>query len=712
MATVSQILTQVYDLLIKVVYIAQLLDLSVTIPSEYSLGSYGNFQIYTTRTSDEDVTVDLDDVSVTIDGDDTSGGRDDFGDTDEDLNSVDVVIISIPTSGGGSEVTIIDEAKCSSDGTLSEDSVSINVVGDPSDENTNTLSNNVSITFNGHDGTQSSVCVWFNDETSTWESSGCLTKLNETSGKISCDCSHLTTFAVIESINDKCGDLRDAFEKSKEWNIVHILFAIAFSFIFLFVVYRLLELRRYGAFQKHKVIYAMSLIALLAFLQIWACVDVVLLGSAYEVNHANVEILTVILLLPLLFYFVIFSCVLYAWMMVSHALDVDTSVVERLKIVLIVVNVIATLFFIVVIAMLLAGIENYFLGQIALAFLMWLSTVAFIWYGYGMVRVLKKSARRLSMSRRRATSEDRTLIRLKRCAIVFCCFFLFQASMISYLSIYPEKLSLGWRVADLTSNVMVLCVLIVMYLPTLERMKMEGMSEIGSQTGNVPPSSRNSRQTRETRQKKRNSNTLNNASSSGIRVESDKIGRETAMSNETVTTYNSDGGGEGDEERDIISQPPPRKPKGSIATLIGSIRERLKSTSTKHESQRNVEDAIPRGVQLTPLQITRNAAIMVPSPVSSGPLAPSSILPLASVSPRAQPVERQFSSSSNDSATNTPQDDMGVTSTDFGTNHSNSSQGLPRPRAETEMEMETAGTVLMGNDSGTGLPKLAGEYVE
>ncbi len=93
LAYASQIVTQVYDQLFKVVYIAQLLELSVAIPSEYSLQSYGNFQVYKTRTSDEDVTVDLDDVSVTIGGSDTSNGRDEFGDVDSGLNSVDVVII-------------------------------------------------------------------------------------------------------------------------------------------------------------------------------------------------------------------------------------------------------------------------------------------------------------------------------------------------------------------------------------------------------------------------------------------------------------------------------------------------------------------------------------------------------------------------------------------------------------------------------------------
>ncbi len=133
-------------------------------------------------------------------------------------------------------------AKCKKEGKLSDNSVSINVVG-----GTNaTLENNVSgaltvpcerkkypgllysrsfpkvtghpsITFNGRDGSDS-LCVWWNGDDSRWEASGCETIVDSASGTVSCDCSHLTTFAVIENVNKNCGALKHAFGDNTAWD--------------------------------------------------------------------------------------------------------------------------------------------------------------------------------------------------------------------------------------------------------------------------------------------------------------------------------------------------------------------------------------------------------------------------------------------------------------------------------------------------------------
>eukprot|EP00054_Salpingoeca_dolichothecata_P015959 m.92764 g.92764 ORF g.92764 m.92764 type:complete len:1636 (-) comp21744_c0_seq3:74-4981(-) len=45
--------------------------------------------------------------------------------------------------------------------------------------------------------TATAECSWFSHETSSWSSDGCISSINVTTGKISCQCNHMTNFALL-----------------------------------------------------------------------------------------------------------------------------------------------------------------------------------------------------------------------------------------------------------------------------------------------------------------------------------------------------------------------------------------------------------------------------------------------------------------------------------------------------------------------------------
>ena len=98
-----------------------------------------------------------------------------------------------------------------------------------SDINTSHLASNVDIVFTD-DGEDNLHCVWLNEETGNWEASGCTTTIMDNE-RISCSCSHLTTFSMMKFLYDDCLS-NDKYRKQKLYDLPYLS---NFIFLILFI---------------------------------------------------------------------------------------------------------------------------------------------------------------------------------------------------------------------------------------------------------------------------------------------------------------------------------------------------------------------------------------------------------------------------------------------------------------------------------------------
>ncbi len=159
-------------------------------------------------------------------------------------------------------------------------------------------------------------------------------------------------------------------------------------------------------------VYNVALLGLQAFLQFLGCMQLYWISRSLTETH--VQTFIVLLLIPLLFYFVIFSIVLYSWTLgmrfslfhfypyvtyisvcmphitVAHSMDKDAKLqTKRWRKLLYVVNATITVIFLVVIILLFTGNEFYYVGQIALCAIIVLFTVAFIGFSLSLFLSLR-----------------------------------------------------------------------------------------------------------------------------------------------------------------------------------------------------------------------------------------------------------------------------------------------------------------------------------
>ncbi len=67
---------------------------------------------------------------------------------------------------------------------------------------------------------------------------------------ISCECSHLTTFAVIQNIDSRCSQFTQSVIYNDKWDYVNLTFASAFAIIFMYILWRFIDLWQVGAFKR------------------------------------------------------------------------------------------------------------------------------------------------------------------------------------------------------------------------------------------------------------------------------------------------------------------------------------------------------------------------------------------------------------------------------------------------------------------------------
>ena len=68
-------------------------------------------------------------------------------------------------------------------------------------QNTTDLDDDVTMTFyEQYNTSDTALCVWFNEQSQEWDTSGCTTTFN-TDGSVTCSCNHLTVFATMHELN-------------------------------------------------------------------------------------------------------------------------------------------------------------------------------------------------------------------------------------------------------------------------------------------------------------------------------------------------------------------------------------------------------------------------------------------------------------------------------------------------------------------------------
>ena len=194
-------------------------------------------------------------------------------------NSVDVIMIGVITNESivnVSEIETREDVGCEQYGTLSQQSLSITILGN--DTNLANLSSNVQIEFDcdsviGCD--EEHKCMWYNVTGNVWQDDGCDTYINSDDNKIKCSCSHLTTFATIRNIY-KCASSSQFIEQLftwKYWDYINLAIAALFFSISVYIFLEIYPffIDKYLTYKQTSVI-VMSLLFIVSLTYFMICV--------------------------------------------------------------------------------------------------------------------------------------------------------------------------------------------------------------------------------------------------------------------------------------------------------------------------------------------------------------------------------------------------------------------------------------------------------
>eukprot|EP01084_Bolivina_argentea_P122656 217353_1 len=212
----------------RVLYVSGLTLLSTSIPSETFNFSLDNFQLFTIR-SDDDQTGDT--LNTVINGIDiilnSSRGND------------DVILIGISVNST-SNVTFYgnNTDEClSQQGTLDGNELSVTIL------NSSNSSKEIDIIFHKvlpHEN-NGMACVWLNEETQKWDTTGCNSTYIADKQEIRCHCSHLTTFSTIRNLKDVCNTELLSTLNEQFFLYLNAIFAFLFFSIILWFLYHTLR---------------------------------------------------------------------------------------------------------------------------------------------------------------------------------------------------------------------------------------------------------------------------------------------------------------------------------------------------------------------------------------------------------------------------------------------------------------------------------------
>eukprot|EP01083_Nonionella_stella_P056163 148065_1 len=469
-----------YNLLSDALYISELVRISLSIPFESTFTEFDDFTLYSARVKNEDVQVSVADIDVSIPQAVTNTGTD-------LLDSVDVLIIALNSTPNEADTSISSNSKCDSfTGTLSDNTVSVVVMGNRT--NTSQLSSNINLTFtcNALEGCDDSFeCAWYNKHTEVWQNEGCSTEIHYDTNNIDCSCNHLTTFATIHNIHsDQCepNEFIDEWLSSDAWNVVNIS-----VFVFICVVvmrdlypFYVRHAKRKVTFQTHRSVYAVILIGLSSFLYVIVYIIEFLTKLSIQQNGASmrtdiwIKLYSLSLLLPQVTLFLLFSLIFYTWFVLAHSFmqNID-DVKRRIRYAIVVVNLLIWCFLIVYYVLIWS--RNHHIFEVA-AYIwsgMLSITAIFITVYSILVGKVLYDAARISQNQNFAQQDWTVVRRLLIINTFLTLYFAFCAFTTIYLAVNPGHQTVIH--SSLYSLMDALCLLVIfwMYRDSLQRLKVE-----------------------------------------------------------------------------------------------------------------------------------------------------------------------------------------------------------------------------------------------
>eukprot|EP01083_Nonionella_stella_P141420 435657_1 len=431
----------------KVIYIAGLSSISRAIPTEFAHITWNNFELYSIRNDSSSVDITVNDIKITLNANEDHGGV------------KDVVIFGIssnPNAKYNSEIDCNDSnAELELQGELDGQEVSVTIVNASQSVNIT-----MAFTHSFEDEDDDIACVWWNEMEQDWESSGCEAQIDKAKGVIVCHCTHLTTFATISHLHNDC--LSDKLFNNQAVSFIMLIFAAAFGMIVVWIGYIIMTLkcvRNVTPLMRHPTVKITVFVACIAFLESAGCV----LFYFYTDNKAYAITFSVLIMTPLILYYLMFTLIINSWINVAYATgDALKSIAYYQKILKVCAAVITVLFVVVFVLFFTMDHTLILVAEITWCAAMSLCVILLPYYGNRVIQLLTVYTIRQSDAHKRLKLMA-TQTRLKISIVTFCAFFIVQCALTIYFAVDKEALTISWTFFDLSIHLMCLYMICWLY---------------------------------------------------------------------------------------------------------------------------------------------------------------------------------------------------------------------------------------------------------
>ena len=513
----SKLSQSIIDLLTKSLYIQQLFQMTDLIPGENVITKSSQFEIVSYRVSGQtSLNVTIHQINVYIDTHifniNQNNKSCDYGDIQCIVNGIDVIIMTQNTStittgnnnnnNNNNNVNVYekcDEIYETLNASLSNESISITINGD--NVNISSLANNISVTFDSN--FNDVECVWLDENTGIWRNDGCYTQISIDTNEINCLCNHLTTFSTVHNINfDECQTFLVSIYNNINMHIINSIFIFLFIVIFIYCLYQLLPFciyfrKRICQFISYKSLMVISCTMFISLMNIIICIQLLLIKD--DINNIKFNkyliFLTFSLLLPLWFWFILFSIITYSWINIylsSQFINLET----KIKLTIYIINIILFLYLISHLILVLINLENkkylYLHLEIVWTVILFIATIIYIIFSVIMIKIVYKTTVKKKVSIAVYQSQNQYNINnkneneqeeeeshglIKKLIIVNCIIITFFIVQI-FLSIYFiqngfKSLNIYWRIFDVLSQFICLIAICFLYHKSFKRMRNE-----------------------------------------------------------------------------------------------------------------------------------------------------------------------------------------------------------------------------------------------
>lgn len=486
----EQMQNDFYQLIEYSIFISQLVQMSVTIPSETIItntNALNQFETFSKRIKHNNGTFNetINDISISIGSKDTNIGRDDFALYKTSLNSVDIIAF------------VFNKQQRLSLTILSNQSGSV-------DENENyKLQENVTLIFpknkysnyskdNSSNSSFIPECLWYNISASIWQCDGCVTRITP-KNDISCKCNHLTTFIVLWHIEEE-----EESELLNEYTSNPAFFFILLSLmagyigaaaVLCFLVYKLIKYKMKIVLCKKDKTYetaygALCLTLIQCLLQINFCFMFYIFGAhlntsanfadSNEIIEISIEYLTVSSLLPLIISFYIFSHIIYGTFIISASVSARANKKKRrIGRIVMIANVFITIFFIFIIILLVfdlnetiivaaSGFINsrhlFVFFSIAFCLLLLASAILILVCAIRALEVVK-----MLVADEMKDQQKKAIFRIKIGSFGSAFLVIAEIVMTIYFTAFPRSLTPIFQMSDIFIDLVFCCITIYVY---------------------------------------------------------------------------------------------------------------------------------------------------------------------------------------------------------------------------------------------------------